>query len=142
MTDALANYSAVIAQGDGADPEVFTTIAEVTKIGGVGVELMTEDATSLDSGGWEEHIGTILKVPDLSLEVNFLPANATQSYAAGITADIVARTTSNYKVTFPDSGSTEWVIPALPTKLAVDIDAKGKLKGTFTLKPTGAPTLA
>jgi len=142
-TSGLAAYGTTFAVGDGADPEVFTTIAEVSEIGGISLERMTEDGTSFDSGGWEEHISTLRKVGDISFKLNFIPDAATHGNSSGgLVHSWTAGTVKNYKVTFPDASSTEWIIPAIVTKVNVKVSAKGKVEGDVTLKPSGTPTLA
>jgi len=142
MGEALAGYSALIKVGDGEASEVFTTIAEVEKISGPELELETEDATTFDSGGWEESIGTILKGGKVSMDLNFVPTAATHDPATGLIADMVERTLRNFEIVFPDAAATTWTIAAFITKFAPSVEVKGKLKASVELQISGQPTLA
>lgn len=142
MTDALASYSALIKIGDGADPEVFTTIAEVMDISGPSLALNTAEVTSHDSGGWKEIIGTILDAGEVSFDINFVPTNATHSQGAGLISDMLARTLRNFQIVFPDSGSTTWEFAALVTGFEPSAPVDGALTASVTLEISGQPTLA
>ena len=121
-----------------------TAIAQVQSISGPGLSLDTEDVTTLDStNAWEEVVGTILRSGELSLDIVYDPANATQ-YASGtgLIADMTGRASTTYTLVFPDSGSTEWVFAAFVTGFEPDAPHDGALTASVTLKPTGDMTLA
>lgn len=143
MNRALSAFGTQLQVGDGKTPEQFTTIAEVTKIGGPKLSLDTEDVTSHDSqGGWEEAIGTVLRSGEVSLDINYVPVDPTHDAATGLISRMVARSVDNYKLVFPDTGSTEWSFAALVTGFELDAPHDGKLAASVTLKVTGQPTLA
>ena len=113
-TGALSAFGTLLRIGDGATPENFTTITEVVEISGPNLALNTEDATSHDSpGGYEEWVGTILRTGEVSFDVNFLPTDATQSFAAGLILDQVNRTLRNFELVFTDVGATTWAFAAI-----------------------------
>jgi len=143
MTDAIAAFGTYLKVGDGASPEVFTTIAEVLDIDGPELEQDTEEVTShSSSGGWEEFIGTILRTGEVSFEVNYVPTGATHDASTGLLADMVAKTLRNFQLIWPDSGSTTWSFSALVTGFTPAAEVDGALRGEFTLKLSGQPTLA
>ena len=130
--------------GDGAAPiEGFATIAEVKDISGPALGLDTEEVTSHDSpGGWEEFVATILRSGEVSFDLNFLPTDATQSFAAGLIADMVARTLRNFQLVFTDVAATTWAFAAYVTAFEPSAPVAGALTGSVSLKITGQPTLA
>ena len=143
MTDGMAAFGTLIKIGDGEASETFTTIAEVTNIGGPGLKLDTEEVTHHGStGGYKEHVATLLEAGEISLDLNFIPTNATQSQTSGLIADMVARTLRNFQLVFPDSGSTTWTFAAYVTSFQPAAPVGGKLAASVTLKPSGQPTLA
>jgi predicted secreted protein len=139
----IAAYGTLLKLGDGASPEVFTTIAEVVDIGGPALELDMIETTSHDStAGWEEFVGGILRSGEVSLEINYDPAGATHDASTGLIADMVARTLRNFELVFPDAGSTTWGFSAYVQKFEPGAPVAEKLSASVTLKVSGQPTLA
>jgi len=140
MSEAISAFGTTLKIGDGATPEVFTPIAEVTNVGGPGMSMDTVDITHHSSpGGWKEYTGGLLDGGEIKLELNFLPANATQESL--ITA-LSARTKKNFQLLFPDSAATTWDFSAFVTNFEPSAPVDGKLGASVTLKITGQPTLA
>jgi predicted secreted protein len=143
MTNALAGYGVLLKIGDGGGSETFTTIAEVKDIEGPELELEAKEVTSHDSpAGWREYIGTLLSGGEVSFDVNFIPTNATHSYSAGLIKDLVNRTKRNFKLVFPDGGSTTWTFAALVVGVKPSGPVEDELSAEVTLQVTGQPTLA
>jgi hypothetical protein len=144
MTSAIAAYGTLIQMGDGATPtETFATIAEVLDVKGPGWKLATEDATNHSSpSAFEEKIATIKSGDDISFDVNLIPAGTTHGYSAGLLSVWNNRTLRNFKVVFPNVGSTTWTIPCYVTGIAPAMPVKGKLTASISLSIAGAPTLA
>ena len=143
MTNALAGYGVLLKIGDGGGSETFTTIAEVRDIEGPELELEAKEVTSHDSpGGWREYIGTLLTGGEVSFDLNFIPTNATHSYSAGLIKDLVNRTKRNFKLVFPDGGSTTWTFAALVKGFKPSAAVEDELAAEATLQVTGQPTLA
>lgn len=139
-TQATHAFGTFIKVGDGGTPESFATIAEVLDIAGPDNDSEKEDATSHDSGGWEEKIITILKAGTVVFPVNFIPGHATHSAASGFLADWMNRTRRNYQLAIAD-GPT-WSFAAFVGKAPVSFPVKGKKGANITLEITGQPTLA
>lgn len=145
MTDALIGAGATFGRGDGASPEGFTSIAEVTSIGGPALGLGSVEATHLTSPNkWKEYIPGMLEGGEVTLELNFLPGNATQSdTSGGLLNDMRTRAINNYQIAFPDSPSTQWIVPAFVTAFEPTTPVGDeKLAASVTLKVSGEPTLA
>ncbi len=142
-TVATKGQGTLLKIGDGAGPEVFTTIAEVRDINGLSLEQLTEEATNQGSpGGWMEHVGTLLNAGDLTFDLNFLPADATQSFAAGLIKDMVNRTKRNFELIFTDPALTKWTFAALVVNFGPSMPIAGLTTAAVTLRVTGQPTLA
>lgn len=118
-------------------------IAEIRDISGPGLSLSFQEVTNLSStDGWREYIATLLEMTEVTFDLNFLPANATQSYAAGLIKDLVDRTKQAFSITFSNTGATVWSFNAFVTKFSPSAPVEGKLSASVTLRPTGKPTLA
>ena len=143
MTDAVAAYGTLIKFGDGGDPESFTAVAEISNISGPGFSMDTAEVTHHESiGAFKEFVGTLLDGGEVTLEGNWLPANATQGLNASgsLMYAYMNRTVDNYQIVWPDSGSTEWTFAALVTNIEPGSDVSDKSAVSFTLKVTGQPT--
>lgn len=142
MTNAIKAYGTLLKLGDGATSEAFTTIAEVTNISGPSITQETADVSAHDGPGWDEHIGTLLRGGEIGLDLNFAPANATQSYSAGVLKDLTDQTLRNFQMVFPDTAATTWTFAALVTAFEPSAAVDGALTASCTLLISGAPTLA
>lgn len=136
MSNATAGFGTLLKKSS-------TTIAEVKSISGPGLSLDVQDVTSLSStNGWKEFLPTLLECGEITLNINFLPADSTQGASSGLIKDMVDRTASTYSIVFSDSGSTTWSFSAYVTKFQPSAAVGGVLSATVTLRPTGKPTLA
>lgn len=141
-TASKIGYGSLLKRGDGASPEVFTTVAEVRKVGEFGSEANLIDMTNLDSpNGFMEYLLSMKDGVELPVEVNFLPANTTQSVAAGLIADHNNGTTRNFKLVLPGAFGT-FSFAALVKGWKANVAPNEGLIATFTLKLTGAITYA
>ena len=120
-----------------------TAYANVTNISGPGLSLDTEDVTSHDStAAWEEHVATILRSGEVTLDLVYDPANATHKYAAGgLLYDMVSRTAVALTLEFSDTATTTWSFNAFVTGFEPGMPVDGALTASASLKLTGQPTL-
>ena len=121
-----------------------TTIAQVAGISGPGLSADTEDVTTHDStAAWEEHVVTILRSGEVSLDLEYDPAAATHKYASGgLLYDLVSRTAQTFSIVFSDTGNTTWSFSAFVTGFEPSAPHDGALTASVKLKLTGQPTLA
>jgi predicted secreted protein len=139
----ISAFGTLLKKGDGGSPESFTTIAQVTNIGGPSLALDPIEVTCHTStGGWKEFIGGLLDGGEVSFDINYDPVGATHNASTGLIADMVARTVRNFQLVFPDTGSTTWSFAALVTAFEPSEPIDDKLAASVTLKLTGQPTLA
>lgn len=139
----LAAFGTLFKMGDGGTPENFTTIAQVTDISGPDFSTDTEDATHHSSaGGYEEVITTILRTGAFTLAIQFIPTDSTHNVSTGLLYEWKNKTTTNYQLVFPDTGSTTWTMPCKVTGFSIGAPVGGKLTADVTLRVTGEPTLA
>ncbi|MFZ5856784.1 MAG: phage tail tube protein [Chloroflexota bacterium] len=141
MTSALSSHGTFMKMGDGGTPETFTTIAEVGDIDLPEIKLDTEDATSHDSGGWEESIGVLLSGGEPKFEINWIPTSPTHDETTGLLAAILNKTRKNWKIVLPNTVKT-FAFTALLTSFKPKAPKKGKLTADITLKISGAVTIS
>lgn len=120
-----------------------TEYANVKSISGPGLSVDTVDVTTHDQAtAWEEHVATILRSGEISMDLVYDPAHATHKYAAGgLLYDLVQRVSIEFTLVFPDAGTTTWTFNALVTGFEPTGEVGSDLTATVKFKLTGAPTL-
>lgn len=143
MTSAIFAQGTLLKIGDGGSPsESFTTIAEVTDIGGPELALEIAEVTShSSSGGWKEKIGALLDGGQVGFSINYIPTDSTHNNTAGLIKDMRTRTVRNFQLVFTDSGNTTWSFAALVVGFSPAEPIDNALTAECTLEITGAPTL-
>lgn len=128
-------------RGNGATPtEVFTTIANVTSISGPERSRDTIEVTSHDSPDqWKEFIGGLKDGGELSLDINYDPAETTHDLDDDFD-DVDPR---SYKIVILPGTDDEhtWSIKGILTNLSDEFPSDDKMARTMTVKVTGKPTL-
>lgn len=135
-TSAVSSHGTFLKVGDGADPEVFTTIAEVKDISGPAMSLNMEDATSHDSGGWREEIATLLEAGDISFDVNYI-GDTTQNVLETAQYD---RERLNFQMVFPLTPAVTKGFSGYVTSFEFGAPVEGILTASVTIRVSGAVT--
>lgn len=138
-TSARYGFGSLLKRGDGGSPEVFTTVAEVVNIGEITTKLNVADATHMESDDAHmEKIPTLLESGDISVELNFLPGDTTQT---ALRNDMLNRAKRNFQITISGSAKT-LTFAGYVTSHGPAIPHDGKMTLSVTLTPTGKVTLA
>lgn len=120
--------------------ETLSAVAYVSNLSGPGLSADTEDVTTHDStGAWEEHVVTILRTGELSLDIVYDPAASTHDASTGLISLLEARYPAGFSLVFPDS--TTWAFAAAVTGFEPSAPHDGALTASVKLKLTGAPIL-
>ncbi|MCM2390198.1 phage tail tube protein [Streptomyces albipurpureus] len=131
-------FGVQLRRGDGATPEVFTSIADITNLGGPSMTRNTIDVTSHGSpDGWMEHIGGLKDAGEVSLDVNYQPR-----YHDALVADFDDTAPRNYQIVFPDPEQTTWTIKSILTGFEPEWPHDDKAAASLTLKVSGKPVLS
>jgi len=117
---------------------VFTTIANVTNVGGPELERETYDVTAHDNtDGWREFIGGLKDGGEVSLEVNYDPEK--HDTLIDDFGDAVPR---DYKLVFPaTAGGGSWELKLILTGFSPEAPVDGQLTAELTFKVSGKPTI-
>ena len=138
------NLGTQLQIGDGTATEVFTTIAQLSNIGGIELMSETEDTTVHDSpGGFREHIETGVKAyGEIAFEGLWDEANATHDDATGLRSKGEGMGgPHNFKIIWPDGGTTTASFAASLVNIKVgDAPIDGVLPISGTLKISGDVT--
>lgn len=141
MSNAILATGTLLARGDGASPEVFTTVAEIQAIK-PAARSRNEIDVSTHNAGVEEKILGMLRTGQVTGTLNWIPSNATHaSTSVGMLADLVANTEQNWRITFVDSPATVYTFLARvqlfdPQELTTD----SPMTVSFALTINGAIT--
>jgi predicted secreted protein len=139
-TNAMLGFGTLFRNGNGATPEVFTVVAEITNLTPPAPSRDSVDATHEQSpGGWREFIPGLADGGEVSFEINYDPGSAD---AAAFLAEFNAQGSAavkNRQVLFPDG--SYWQFAAFLTGLESEAPIDDKLAATVTLKVTGQPLL-
>ncbi|MFJ5059020.1 phage tail tube protein [Streptomyces nigra] len=134
----INGFGTELRRGDGADPEVFTPIADATGISGPGLSRETIDVTSHGSpDAWMEFLGGLKDGGEVSVDVNYQPV-----FHDVLVDDFDDQEPRNYQLVFPDPDETTWGIKAIMTGFEPDAPYDDKLSAALTFKVTGKPTLS
>jgi hypothetical protein len=139
-SNARAAYGTLLKYGAGTSPETYTTLADVTNIGGPGLKMETLETTEHQSdSGFKEFAGGLIDGGEVKLELNFIPG------ATGLVqlqTDMYARTKRNFRVVWAGSPVVNWDFAALISGIEPAAPVDGKLAVSITLKVSGKPNLA
>ncbi|TXH19321.1 MAG: outer capsid protein Hoc [Hyphomicrobiaceae bacterium] len=134
-TEGTSGFGTLLKRGNGATVEVFTTVAEVKSISGPGLSMETIDATHMESpNAFRELLPSFKNAGEVTLEMNFLPANANQQ---GLITDFQNRTKRNWKLVFPDTATTTWSFSGYITGFSPSAAVDSILTASATIAVTG-----
>ena len=137
-SNAISAMGTLIQQGNGATPEVFTTIAEVVDFSDSGVTREFVDTTHMESPDDTREFLPVLKTAGpVTFNVNLLPATHVV-----LLNDINNATERNYQVVFSDVAETTWGFTAIVETCVVSGAVGDKLKAAVTLRLTGSRSFA
>lgn len=135
-SSAMKSQGILFQSGDGASPEVFTSVGEVTSIDGPGGEASEIDVTHLGSSAKEYLIG----LPDegnLTLDCALLPDDIGQTRLRN---DRINATLRNYKITLTDTPATIITFAGYVKGFRVSAGVDSKIAASITLRVSGAVT--
>lgn len=139
-TEARIGYGTLFKTGNGASPEAFTTLAEVTNITPPNMSRDSVDAThELSPNAWREFIAGLKDGGEVSLELNFVPGGAS---AAALMDELNLEpedAPKNRQIVFKDGSIMTF--RAFLTAFEPEAPIDDKMAASVTFKVTGAPVL-
>jgi hypothetical protein len=135
----LGSHGTLIQIGDGGNPtEVFATIGELKDIEGLGIARETHDA-SVQTSDWMVSIPGLKRLENVTFGINFDPADPTHDHVSGLIKDADDGTKRNFRIIFPDPGTTTYQFAAYVVSVLPSAPVDGVLTAEVTLLPTGEP---
>lgn len=134
----MDGFGVQLRRGDGAGPEVFTAIADITNLSGPSLSRNTVDVTSHGSpDAYMEFLGGLKDAGEVSVDINYQP-----SVHDVLVDDFDDTAPRNYQIVFPDVGTTTWTIKAILTGFEPESPYDDKAAASLTFKISGKPTIS
>ncbi|WP_439150832.1 phage tail tube protein [Sulfitobacter sp.] len=134
VANAIIGYGTTFAFGDGADPEVFTVLAEVTDITAPSDSVDIIEATHMSSPDRTKEFVAGLNDPgECSFDIHFIPGAGDDTVIQALRN---AGTKNNYQITWPN-GRT-WTFAAILTGYAPTAPVNDRMTATVTFKVTSS----
>lgn len=133
-TSAIKAAGAVLAVGDGATPETYTTIGELKNWDGPNIATDKIETTDL-SETCESSIPGINRPGEMSFDCNFKVGDSGQAL---VRTRCEARTSHNFKITFIDA--TYRIFAGFISAMSEGGEIGGVVATKFTITITGMPT--
>ena len=133
----IDTQGATFQRGDGASPEIFTTVTQLVNIGEVGVERSLIDVTNLAST-IREFKGAIPDGAEIQLDFQYDSDDAGQT---GLKTDLDANTVINYRINIQDSPVAVFAFQGLviawqisnPIDNVVPLSVRVKITGSLVI---------
>lgn len=133
VASAMSNLA-----GGATGGETFTTIAEVTSLGGPNESADLIEVTHMESdGAYKEFISALHDGGELSTNINFLPGNAGHQ---SIRADLATGLRRNYRIVYPDAANTTYQLAAYVTGFEATSNLNDKIMAAVRFKISGPIT--
>lgn len=137
-TIAKLSNGTLLKSGDGASPEVFTTVPEVMKLAGPSVKFDLLDVGSHSSPSlFREYIPGWSDGESVRASINWRTGNVVQT---ALRTDAYAATLRNFKIIYPDSPNNTVLMATYIENFPPNADVGKQLTAELSLKITGAPT--
>jgi hypothetical protein len=123
--------------GNTDSPVVFTELAEVQEITGIGAQHITDEVTHMSSpNGWAEFIGTGVKEQKpFTLPMNFVADYAAQKQLLNERLESGGR--HYYKIKFTDAAETELVFEAIIADVDINHAQRAAADCNVQFRPSG-----
>lgn len=139
---ATYGHGTLLQMGDGASPEVFTTIAEVKDIKGPSIKRDTIETTSHDAIDYRTFIGGLADGGEVGFDIQFGPSETTHIDTSGLLSKLVGAalpsSATNFQIVLPTA--QVWAISGIVTGFEMSAPVGDLLMASITIKVTGKPT--
>lgn len=101
-TNVTTAKGTLVQLGDGASPEVFTTIGQVRSVAGPTTKAEVVDITTHSTtGSWREKLAVLIDPGDISFPINWDHGDATHAFLTGLWNLFTNLTRRGYRMIFP-----------------------------------------
>lgn len=111
MSEAVSAINTLLQFGNGASPESWTTIANVSSINGPTISVNVVDITShSNADAFRRKRGTLIDPGEITFELFFDPSEDTHSAATGVLGDLLNRVSQHFRLNYPAPVSGFYII--------------------------------
>lgn len=144
VAEAIAVEGLQIQFGNGASPEHFTTVANVSDLT-LPLAADTADVTNVGDT-WRRRIATLLDMGKIKFKIFWVMTEPTHENAItgnvrGLRYLFKNRILANVKVLYPDGSNSEDDFPAYVTGFSISGKVGGVFEADIELSNSGEPTL-
>lgn len=138
--NSLASHGTLFQVGDGATPEVFTTIAGVGDWDPPGWMSAPFDTTAQDDAGQTFIVSNLIKNAEFTIKINYETTNPQHNSVTGLIASARTRPSvrKNYRCLYPDGSGHSF--NCLVTGFQPHAPNDGILTADVKFQPTGTVT--
>lgn len=146
LTGATSVTVSTTQEGHGAG-ETFVSVSEVTGLPWPTMTRDIQEATPINStSGYKEFIGALKDGGEITVTMNYIPADPTQNQTTGIISYFEGGNSKNMKIVLPDAAQTTLNFKGVPVQFApagggpgniLQLTARFKLTGPVTLTVGG-----
>lgn len=138
---AKAAINTLLQYGNGASPEVFTTIPNMGSISGPPIARVVQDVTSHSAAvPWRERFPTLLDGGDITFDIFYIPNDATHQAVLALLLN-VASPIVDWRLTFPNSiavtGNVNFFFTGFLSKMTFVEKVDDVIRASCTLAVTG-----
>ncbi len=134
----LQSQGSLFKAGDGASPETFNTVGQITAIDGPSTEVPLVDVSNLSSSAREYNVG-LKDEGEFTIPVQYDPSDTGQTRCQTLLDN---RTTGNFQIELTDSPATVWTFAAYVKSFTKSATIDDVWKGEITLKVSGSITVS
>ena len=135
MTLAISSHGTILSR-QVTPGGAFTDIAELGDIVPPATSRNEFDA-STQNVDIDAYVLGILRRGAMTFPINFLPTDATHDHLTGLYKAQIDNQVTGYKVTFPSTPPTEWVMSGQVQAISPKAPVDGKLAADVTLRFSG-----
>lgn len=133
-TNAMSGHGTLLQRAPAGTPTVFTTIGELGDITPPGLSRNEFDATTQQED-IDSYVLGVLRRGAFSVNVNFIPGNATHDHLTGLQQALIDNEMCGWKFIFPDS--TVWIASGQVQQFVPHAPVDGKLSADVTIRFSG-----
>ena len=141
-TNALIGFGITLQRGDGADPEVFSDVAQIVSLNPPQYTADAIDATHSHSpNAHREFIAGLIDAGEVSGEIHFVPTTSAPFVGSDMLTDMKARVLRSYRIVFPGE-EVQVTFGAIVTAFQPQAPFDGKMTASYSMKISGEPVWA
>ncbi len=139
MTLAISAHATLVAV-ELTPGGAMTTIAELGDITPPELSRNEFDATTQNIN-IDAYVLGVLRRGQLQISLNYLPGDNTQDHLTGLMKLLINNTVTGWRITFPDTAATKWIMSGQMQSIKPKAPVDGKLANDVVMRMSGLMTI-